>query len=260
VPVDGVVLSGRSAVDQSLLTGESLPVEKRQGDEVVGGTINGSGSFRFEATKVGRDTALAQIVRLVQEAQGAKAPIQRWRTGLRACSCRSWWPSRCWRSRLVVWLAGRSGAALHLRAGIVRHRADHRVPVRAGPGDADGGDGGHGRGGGARRAVPGRRRAGDRRGTSVVVLDKTGTVTEGGPLWWVVASGFSRACGLTARPAAIGSDAADAGASLERASEHPLGRCHRGGRAGAGLELADASDFASFGGRGCSAWWRAAGC
>jgi Cu+-exporting ATPase len=69
IAVDGVVASGRSAVDQSLLTGESLPVEKVAGDDVVGGSINGSGSFRFEATKVGRDTALAQILRLVQDAQ-----------------------------------------------------------------------------------------------------------------------------------------------------------------------------------------------
>src|SRR5512143_2085269 len=77
IPVDGRVLEGRSAADESLLTGESLPVEKGPGDEVVGGTLNGAGAFRFEATKVGRDTALAQIVRLVQEAQASRAPIQR---------------------------------------------------------------------------------------------------------------------------------------------------------------------------------------
>jgi Cu+-exporting ATPase len=77
IPVDGRVLEGRSAVDESLLTGESLPVEKSPGDEVVGGTLNGAGAMRFQATKVGRDTALAQIVRLVQEAQASRAPIQR---------------------------------------------------------------------------------------------------------------------------------------------------------------------------------------
>jgi P-type Cu+ transporter len=77
IPVDGIVRSGYSTVDESMLTGESLPVEKRPGDEVIGATLNRTGSFRFEATRVGRDTTLAQIVRLVEEAQGSKAPIQR---------------------------------------------------------------------------------------------------------------------------------------------------------------------------------------
>ncbi len=77
VPVDGLVRDGRSAVDESMVTGESMPVTKEPGEEVIGGTLNTTGSFRFEATRVGRDTVLAQIVRLVQEAQGSKAPIQR---------------------------------------------------------------------------------------------------------------------------------------------------------------------------------------
>jgi len=77
IPVDGVVTRGRSAVDESMITGESLPIDKGEGDEVVGATINKSGSFEFRATRVGRDTVLAQIVRLVREAQGSKAPIQR---------------------------------------------------------------------------------------------------------------------------------------------------------------------------------------
>ncbi|QBS38247.1 copper-translocating P-type ATPase [Thermaerobacter sp. FW80] len=76
IPVDGVVLEGRSAVDESMLTGESLPVEKGPGDEVIGATVNTTGSFKFRATRVGRDTALAQIVRIVEEAQASKAPIQ----------------------------------------------------------------------------------------------------------------------------------------------------------------------------------------
>jgi Cu+-exporting ATPase len=77
IPVDGRIMEGRSSVDESMLTGESLPVEKNIGDEVIGATINRTGSFKFEALKVGKDTALAQIIRLVQEAQGSKAPIQR---------------------------------------------------------------------------------------------------------------------------------------------------------------------------------------
>ncbi len=77
IPVDGKVTDGRSAVDESALTGESVPVEKAAGDDVFGATINSSGSFRFEARKVGRDTVLSQIIELVRKAQGSKAPIAR---------------------------------------------------------------------------------------------------------------------------------------------------------------------------------------
>ncbi|MDO8848750.1 MAG: heavy metal translocating P-type ATPase [Coriobacteriia bacterium] len=77
VPVDGTVTDGSSAVDESMLTGESIPVEKREGDTVIGATLNKLGTFRFRATKVGAETALAQIVKLVEEAQGSKAPVQR---------------------------------------------------------------------------------------------------------------------------------------------------------------------------------------
>lgn len=77
IPVDGIVIEGYSGVDEKMITGESIPVEKKKGDEVIGGTMNKSGVLKFKATKVGRDTALAQIIRTVEEAQASKAPIQR---------------------------------------------------------------------------------------------------------------------------------------------------------------------------------------
>ena len=77
IPVDGVIRNGQSSIDESMLTGESLPVDKKIGDPVIGATINKTGTFTFEATKVGKDTMLSQIIRMVQEAQGSKAPIQR---------------------------------------------------------------------------------------------------------------------------------------------------------------------------------------
>ena len=77
IPVDGAVLEGRSAVDESMITGEPMPVEKAPGDRVTGGTVNGAGAFVMRAERVGRDTLLARIVQLVGEAQRSRAPIQR---------------------------------------------------------------------------------------------------------------------------------------------------------------------------------------
>jgi Cu+-exporting ATPase len=77
IPVDGQVIEGQSAVDESMLTGESVPVDKKAGDKVIGATLNKQGMLTFEATKVGKETALAQIIRLVEQAQGSRAPIQR---------------------------------------------------------------------------------------------------------------------------------------------------------------------------------------
>ena len=88
IPVDGVVLEGTASVDESAITGESIPVDKETGDKVIGATSTRSGYFRMRATKVGEDTALAQIIRLVDEATSSKAPIAKLRTGWRGCLCR----------------------------------------------------------------------------------------------------------------------------------------------------------------------------
>lgn len=77
IPVDGTLIEGSSSIDESMITGEAIPMEKREGDEVIGATINKTGSFKFKATKVGKDTALAQIIEMVEQAQSSKAPIQK---------------------------------------------------------------------------------------------------------------------------------------------------------------------------------------
>ncbi len=97
IPVDGIVVEGYSAVDESMLTGESLPVEKKAGDPVIGGTMNKSGAFKFKATRVGKETALAQIIKLVEDAQASKAPIQ----------------------KLADWVAGHFILGVHLLAILV---------------------------------------------------------------------------------------------------------------------------------------------
>ncbi len=135
VPVDGVVLEGATTVDESMVTGEPIPVEKTTGASVTGGTVNGTGTFVMRAERVGRDTLLAQIVRMVSEAQRSRAPIQRL-----ADTVSSWFVPIVIAVALVtfaVWFRIRAGAAARVRAGECRRRADHRVPVRPRPRDPD---------------------------------------------------------------------------------------------------------------------------
>jgi P-type Cu+ transporter len=241
VPVDGVVVSGRSAVDQSLLTGEPLPVEKEAGDEVVGGTINGSGSFRFEATKVGRDTALAQIVRLVQEAQGQKAPIQRLADRIAG----SFVPVVVVIAMLaaVAWLV--VGPEPRFLFALVSFVTVLIIACPCALGLATPTAVMVGTGAAAEQGVLFRGGAAleTARDIGVVVLDKTGTVTEGRPV-------------LVGTREAGSSGGDDFGwgvrlaAAVERGSEHPLGAAIVEGARAAGAVVPEAGDFASFGGRG----------
>ena len=211
IPVDGAVVDGASAVDESMVTGEPMPVEKSGGSRVTGGTINGTGSLTMRAERVGADTLLAQIVRMVGEAQRTRAPIQRLadidRRVLRP-GCRR---RRGARVRRLERLG--TGAAPGARAGERRGRPDHRVPVRARPRDADGDHGRH---------RPWRRRSAcsiknaealERfEKVDTLVVDKTGTLTEGKPALVNVIALAPFAENEVLRLAA----------AIEQASEHPL--------------------------------------
>ena len=176
IPVDGKVIEGHSTVDESMLTGESLPVEKSVGDEVIGATINKHGTFTFVATKVGRETALAQIIRVVEEAQGSKAPIQRLADVVSGYFVPRWsaWPCSPSSSG---WADGRRdpGAAQH--DGGPRHR----LSLRPGAGHADCHHGGTGLGAEHGILFKGGEHLEKAHALTAVVLDKTGTITRGEP-------------------------------------------------------------------------------
>ncbi len=150
IPVDGVITEGSSAVDESMITGESLPVEKQVGNEVIGATINKTGAFTFKATKVGRDTVLAQVVKMVRQAQGSKAPIQKL-ADVVARLFRAGCPRHCrGHVRDMVYLRPRPVGGL--RGQRLRRGPDRSLPLRPGPGNADCRQCGDGQRGGKRRA------------------------------------------------------------------------------------------------------------
>ena len=252
IPVDGIVTEGRSAVDESMLTGESIPVEKGPGDEVIGATLNRTGSFRFQATKVGRDTALAQIVRLVEEAQGSKAPIQRMADyiasifvpvvfGVAIITFLVWLffgPQPVVTLAIlafvtVVIVACPCAMGLATPTAIVvgtGKGAENGILIRSGEA--------------LERAYK----------LNAVVLDKTGTLTRGKPeVTDIVLSGEASAASgeLSAGPAA--SELLRLAASAERGSEHPLGEAIVDEAKARGLTLADATDFEAIPGRGIQA-------
>ena len=142
VPADGTIVDGASNVDESMLTGEPMPVPKRVGDRVIGATLNRNGAFRFRAERVGNATVLSRIIRLVQQAQGSKAPIQRLADRISAVFVPVVLSIAIADVRRLV--RPRARAGLLARARVRRDRAHHRLPVRHGACRADGGDGRNG--------------------------------------------------------------------------------------------------------------------
>ena len=243
VPVDGVVHEGASAVDESMLTGESLPVEKRPGDQVIGATLNRTGTFRFEATKVGRDTVLAQIIRLVEEAQGSKAPIQRMADyvasifvpaviGIAIATLIVWWvfgPSPAFVFGLLNFVAVliiacpcalglATPTAIMLGTG---KGAEHGILIRSG------------------ESLETTHKI------RTIVFDKTGTLTKGEPEVTDVVSREPRSESRDPRAEIL-----RLAASLERGSEHPLGEAVVNRAKGEGIALSEVEGFEAIPGHG----------
>jgi Cu+-exporting ATPase len=242
VPVDGTVADGASAVDESMLTGESLPVEKTAGDEVFGATINRTGSFRFRATKVGRETALQQIVKLVGDAQGSKAPIARLAdvisgvfTPVVICiaiaSFVLWYVLASADQRLPMALLAFVSVLIIACPCALGLATPTAIMVGTGKGAENG------------VLIKGGEALETAHKLTTVVLDKTGTITEGEPaLTDVVPAG-----GWTA------DDLLRLVASAERGSEHPLGEALVRGAKERGLTLSDAASFNALSGHGIEA-------
>jgi P-type Cu+ transporter len=238
IPVDGEVLEGGSAVDESMLTGESMPALKRPGDPVFGATLNGSGAFRMRATKVGEDTTLAQIVKLVADAQGKKAPIQKLADrisgvfvpvvlGSALLTAFGWFVATGDAYQSIIPAVAVLVIACPCSLGLATPTA-----IMVGTGI------------GARRGILIKNGEALQRGEKIdtVVLDKTGTLTEGKPR-------------VTAVVSTAGTEAAllSLAASAEQLSEHPLARAVVAAARAQALAIEPASAFESLTGKGVQA-------
>ncbi len=255
IPVDGIVISGGSSVDESMLTGESLPVDKAIGGEVFGATINKQGLLGIEATKVGRDSALAQIVKLVEEAQGSKAPIQRVVDQVAAYFV----PSVIGLALLTfaVWMmlgAGFVPALLRLIAVLV-------IACPCAMGLATPTSIMVGVGKGARMGILFRNSVAleQTHKLTAVLLDKTGTITKGEPavtdLIVSPALSMGRPANANNGHPAVSepSELLRLAASAERGSEHPFGEAIVRAAHAHRLDLAEPSNFEAIAGHGVSA-------
>jgi Cu+-exporting ATPase len=242
VPVDGVVTEGASAVDESMLTGESLPVEKAPGDEVFGATLNRTGAFRFRATKVGKDTALQQIVKLVQDAQGSRAPIARLAdvisgifTPVVICIAIAafvvWFVAAPPETRFALALVNFVSVLIIACPCALGLATPTAIMVGTGRGAEHG------------VLIKGGESLETAHRLDTLVLDKTGTLTRGQPELTDVlpADGFAEDALLRLV------------ASAERGSEHPVGDAVVRGAAARGMALAAVSAFNALAGHGIEA-------
>ncbi len=241
IPVDGIIVQGHSAVDESMLTGESLPVDKGPGDEVIGATINKQGMLRFEATRVGAETALAQIIRLVQQAQGSKAPIQRLADQvagifvpvvivIAAITLLVWWfAAGVGFTQAMIRMVAVLVIACPCALGLATPTA-----IMVGTGK------------GAEQGILFKNSEALERAHSlkVIVLDKTGTITVGQPSVTDIVVSTNGA-----RPMSQ-DDLLRVAASAERGSEHPLGEAIVRAAQARGLALAQPDGFEAVTGQG----------
>jgi P-type Cu+ transporter len=245
IPVDGVVVDGRSAVDESMLTGESLPVEKKPGEPVIGATLNKLGLLKFEATKVGRETALAQIIKLVEDAQGSKAPIQKMADQVSAVFV-----------PIVIVIALLTFAGWYFFGPQVEDQFTRALinmvavlviacPCAMGLATPTAIMVGTGKGAEAGilfRNSEALERAGK---VNVVVLDKTGTITKGQPAVTDVVT--NKGLKITDE------ELLRLAASVEKGSEHPLGEAIWAEATTRGLSLAEPAGFKAEAGHGVQA-------
>ncbi|AFZ33427.1 copper-translocating P-type ATPase (plasmid) [Gloeocapsa sp. PCC 7428] len=239
IPVDGEIVDGSSTIDEAMVTGESIPVKKHPGDEVIGATINKTGSFKFRATRVGKDTFLAQIVKLVQQAQGSKAPIQRL-----ADQVTGWFVPAVIAIAIltfILWynIIGNVTIALITTVGVLIIACPCALglatPTSIMVGTGKGAENGI--------LIKGAESLEMAHKLQTIVLDKTGTITQGKPTVtdFVTVNGTANRNELKLLQLA---------ASVERNSEHPLAEAVVQYAQAQGVELADAREFEAIAGSG----------
>lgn len=248
-PVDGVVVDGRSSMDESMITGESLPVAKNVGDTIIGATINKQGLIKFEATKVGRQTALAQIIKMVEQAQGSKAPIQRAVDRVSAYFVPAVVAIAL--VTFIIWYVVTGDFV----AALIRLTAVLVIACPCAMGLATPTSIMVGMGKGAEQGILFKNSAALEQvhKLNAIVLDKTGTITKGEPaVTDILISDF----GLRRPQSEIANPKSEIlrlAASAERGSEHPLGEAIVRAAQQAGLELSEPAAFEGIAGHGIRA-------